>query len=238
MSAVRAFIDAFPFMAGHLALLLSQTVQFLEIVGVAVGIAWLLACPLGVLLGHLHRGEFIGINLANVARALPTPAIIALLLVFVGIGFTNIVIALIAAGIPPILLNAYTGIDQVPPDVAESARGVGMSEWQLLLRVEVPMAMPLLFGGLRTAVVFIVGTAPLAALIGGQGLGVIIVNQPSYGLDGVIAATLWVAALAVGADLALGLLGRGLTPKTLRGSRTRHPREETASYEVGSLEIV
>jgi osmoprotectant transport system permease protein len=238
MSVVHAFLDAFPFMAGHLALLLSETVQFLEIVGVAVGIAWVLACPLGMLLGHLHRGEFIGINLANVARALPTPAIIAILLVFVGIGFTNIVIALIVAGIPPILLNAYTGIDQVPPDVVESARGVGMGEWQLLLRIEVPLAMPLLFGGLRTAVVFIIGTAPLAALIGGQGLGVIIVNQPSYGLDGVIAATLWVAALAVGADLGLGLVERALTPKTLRGSRSRARREDTATYEVGNFEIV
>lgn len=238
MSAVYAFFDAFPFMASHLALLLSQTVQFVEIVAVAVGIAWVLACPLGILLGHLHRGEFIGINLANVARALPTPAIIAILLVFVGIGFTNIVIALIVAGIPPILLNAYTGIDQVPPDVVESARGVGMSEWQLMLRIEVPLAMPLLFGGLRTAVVFIIGTAPLAALIGGQGLGVIIVNQPSYGLDGVIAATLWVAALAVGADLSLGLGERALTPRTLRRSRSRVRREDTASYEVGNFEIV
>jgi len=238
MSAVQAFFDAFPFMASHLALLLSETVQFLGIVGVAVGIAWVLACPLGMLLGHLHRGEFIGINLANVARALPTPAIIAILLVFVGIGFTNIVIALIVAGIPPILLNAYTGIDQVPPDVVESARGVGMSEWQLLLRIEVPLAMPLLFGGLRTAVVFIIGTAPLAALIGGQGLGVIIVNQPSYGLDGVIAATLWVAALAVGADLGLGLVERALTPKTLRRSRSRADREEVTGYEVSNVEIV
>jgi osmoprotectant transport system permease protein len=238
MSAVQAFFDAFPFMASHLALLLSQTVQFLEIVGVAVGIAWVLACPLGILLGHWHRGEFIGINLANVARALPTPAIIAILLVFVGIGFTNIVIALIVAGIPPILLSAYTGIDQVPADVVESARGVGMSEWQLLLRIEVPLAMPLLFGGLRTAVVFIIGTAPLAALIGGQGLGVIIVNQPSFGLDGVIAATLWVAALAVGADLGLGLVERALTPKTLRRSRSREHRQDGTSYEVGNFEIV
>ena len=238
MSVVNAFLDAFPFMASHLALLLSETVQFLEIVAVGVGIAWVLACPLGILLGHLHRGEFIGINLANVARALPTPAIIAILLVFVGIGFTNIVIALIVAGIPPILLNAYTGIDQVPPDVVESARGVGMSEWQLLLRIEVPLAMPLLFGGLRTAVVFIIGTAPLAALIGGQGLGVIIVNQPSYGLDGVIAATLWVAALAVGADLGLGLVEWALTPKTLRGSHSRAHRQDTASYEAGNFEIV
>jgi osmoprotectant transport system permease protein len=238
MSAVYAFFDAFPFMASHLALLLSQTVQFLEIVAAAVGIAWVLACPLGILLGHLHRGEFIGINLANVARALPTPAIIAILLVFVGIGFTNIVIALIVAGIPPILLNAYTGIDQVPPDVVESARGVGLSEWQLMLRIEIPLAMPLLFGGVRTAVVFIIGTAPLAALIGGQGLGVIIVNQPSYGLDGVIAATLWVAALAVGADLILGLVERALTPRTLRRSGSRVRREDAASYEVGNFEIV
>lgn len=216
MSAVHAFVNAFPFMTNHLQLLLQQTVLFLEIVGTAIGIAWIIACPLGMALGHWHRGNFIGINVANIARALPTPAIIALLLVFVGIGFTNITIALIVAGIPPILLNSYVGIDQVDPEVVESARGVGMSDLQVLLRVEIPLATPLIFAGLRTAVVLIIGTAPLAALVGGQGLGVIIVNQPSYGLDGVIAATLWVAALAVGGDLAVGVLERALTPRTLR----------------------
>jgi len=219
MNTVHAFVNAFPFMASHLHLLLQQTVLFLEIIGTAIGIAWIVACPLGMALGHWHRGNFVGINLANIARALPTPAIIALLLVFVGIGFTNITIALVVAGIPPILISAYVGIDQIDPDVVESAKGMGLSESQVLLRIETPLATPLLFGGLRTAIVLIVGTAPLAALVGGQGLGVIIVNQPSYGLDGVVAATLWVAALAVGGDMAVGVIERFLTPTVLRRAR-------------------
>ena len=90
--------------------------------------------------------------------------------------------------------------------------------------METRLAMPLVFGGLRTAFVFVVGTAPLAALIGGSGLGIIIVNQPSYGLDGVIAATIWVAALAVGGDFAFGLVERVLTPDVLRKGTSRYVR--------------
>jgi osmoprotectant transport system permease protein len=215
-AAARAFVNAFPFMAHNFGLLLQQTLSFLAIVGAAMGGACLIALPLGLALGHWHRGSLIGVNLANVARALPTPAIIALLLVFGGIGFPNIVLALVVAAIPPILVNTYVGIVQVDPNVVESARGIGLSEFGILARVETRLAMPLVFGGLRTALVFVVGTAPLAALIGGSGLGIIIVNQPSYGLDGVIAATIWVAALAVGGDFALGLVERALTPTALR----------------------
>jgi osmoprotectant transport system permease protein len=214
--AARAFVDAFPFMAHNFGLLLQQTLSFLAIVGAAMGGACLIALPLGLGLGHWHRGSLIGVNFANVARALPTPAIIAFLLVFVGIGFPNIVLALVVAAIPPILVNTYVGIVQVDPNVVESARAIGLSEFGILARVETRLAMPLLFGGLRTAFVFVVGTAPLAALIGGSGLGIIIVNQPSYGLDGVIAATIWVAALAVGGDFAFGLVERALTPNVLK----------------------
>jgi osmoprotectant transport system permease protein len=159
------------------------------------------------------------ISLANVGRALPTLAVIALLLVLVGIGFTNIVIALTLLAIPPILTHAYVGIDQVDRDVVEAGRGMGMREVELLLRLEIPLALPLIFGGLRTSVVFVISTAPLAALAGGEGLGVIIVNQPSYGLSGVIAATIWVAVLAVGADFALGRLEWLVLPSALRRSR-------------------
>jgi len=206
-------------MTHQFQLLLQQTLNHLEMSGVAIGLAWAIACPLGILVGHWHRGSFIVISIANVGRALPTLAVIALLLALVGIGFTNIVIALTILAIPPILAHAYVGIDQVDQDVVEAGRGMGMRETDLLLRVEVPLALPLIFAGLRTSVVFVIATAPLAALAGGEGLGVIIVNEPSYGLSGVIAATIWVAVLAVGADFALGFLQWLVTPNALRRSR-------------------
>ena len=116
-AAAHAFVDAFPFMAHNFGLLLRQTLSFLSDSRRWIGGACLIALPLGLALGHWHRGSLIGVNLANVARALPTPAIIALLLVFVGIGFPNIVLALVVAAIPPILVNTYVGIVQVDPNV-------------------------------------------------------------------------------------------------------------------------
>ena len=139
--------------------------------------------PLGVVLGHLHRGSFVAINLANVGRALPTLVVIAFGLTFLGIGFTNVLIALVVLGVPPILTNAYVAVDEVDPDAVEAARGMGMTPRQMLWRVELPLALPLLFAGIRTAAVFIVATATIAAIAGGSGLGEILVNQASLRLS-------------------------------------------------------
>ena len=133
--------------------------------------------PLGVVLGHLHRGSFVAVNVANIGRALPTLVVIAVGFIFLGIGFTNVMVALVMLAVPPILTNAYVAVDQVDPDAVEAARGMGMTPWQVLRRVELPLALPLLFAGIRTAAVFVVATATIAAIAGGGGLGDIIVNQ-------------------------------------------------------------
>jgi osmoprotectant transport system permease protein len=156
------------------------------------------------------------VNLANVGRALPSLAVIAIGLAFLGVGFANVTLALVVLAVPPILTNAYVAIDGVEPEAVEAARGMGMTRSQTLRRVEIPMALPLIFAGIRTAVVFVVATATIAAVAGGGGLGDIIVNQAAYGLEGVVGAAICVSLLALAADAALGLVQRLLTPPGLR----------------------
>jgi osmoprotectant transport system permease protein len=118
--------------------------------------------------------------------------------------------------VPPILTNAYVAVDSVESDAVEAARGMGMTRWQIIRRVELPLALPLIFAGVRTATVFVVATATIAAVAGGGGLGDIIVNQAGYGLEGVVGAAICVSILALAADAALGLVQRLLTPPGLR----------------------
>jgi osmoprotectant transport system permease protein len=216
---VSVFLDALGFLRDNPDLMWEKTVEHLELSGVSLGIALLVALPLGVWLGHLHRGSWIAISLANVGRALPSLAIIAIGLAFLGIGFANVVVALVVLAVPPILTNAYVAVDEVDRDAVDAARGMGMGGAQVIARVELPLALPLLFAGVRTAAVYVVATATLAGIAGGGGLGDIIVNQASYRLEGVIAAALWVSVLAFAVDGALGLLQRVLTPHGLRPRR-------------------
>ncbi len=213
------FVDAFKFMGDHTNLLLDKTLEHLHLSGVAVGIALLLAVPVGLWLGHLHRGSFVAINVANLGRALPSLALISIGAGILGIGFANVVVALVVLAVPPILTNAYVAVEQVEPDAVEAAEGMGMRPAQVFWRVEMPLALPLLFAGIRTATLFVVASATLAAIAGGGGLGDIIVNQASYGLPGVLAAAIWVSALAVLAALTFGLLQRLVTPRGLGKKR-------------------
>jgi len=154
--------------------------------------------PLGVWLGHVHRGSFAAINISNIGRALPSLAVIAIALPFIGIGFWDVLLALVVLAFPLMLTNAYVAVDGVDPDVVEAARGMGMREREILLKIELPLALPLLFAGIRTAAVYVVSTATIAAIAGGGGLGDIIVGQSAYRLEGVIGAALCVTALDVG----------------------------------------
>jgi osmoprotectant transport system permease protein len=213
---VSVFADAVEFVFDERSLILEKTWEHVLLSGAAMAVALLVALPLGVWLGHLHRGSFVAINLANVGRALPSLAVIAIGIAFLGIGFKNVTFALVVLAVPPILTNAYVAVDGVEPDAVEAARGMGMTRSQILLRVEIPMALPLIFAGIRTAVVFVVATATIAAVAGGGGLGDIIVNQAAYGLEGVVGAAICVSLLALAADAAFGLVQRLLTPPGLR----------------------
>jgi osmoprotectant transport system permease protein len=213
---VRDFVDSFEFMGDNVSLLLEKTWDHIVLSAVAIAISLVIAIPLGAWLGHLHRGSFVAINISNIGRALPSLAIIAIGIGLLGLGFLNVTVALVILAVPPMLTNAYVAVDQVDRDAVEAARGMGMTPFEVFRHVELPLAIPLMFAGIRTAAVYVIATATLAAIAGGGGLGDIIVNQASYGLPGVLAGAIWVAALALLADLGFGALQRAITPRGLR----------------------
>jgi len=210
------FVDALHFIGDNPGLLLTKTGEHLELSGAALAIALLLALPLGLWLGHLHRGLFLAASVSNVGRALPSLVLIAVGLTILGIGFWNNTAALVVLAVPPVLTNAYFAIDGVDRDAVEAARGMGLTERQVLTQVELPLGLPLVLAGVRIAAIFVIATATIAAIAGGGGLGEIIVNQASYGLGGVVAASLCVSALAFLAALLLALFRRAASPS--RGS--------------------
>jgi osmoprotectant transport system permease protein len=214
------FTNAIQFIGDHWDdLLRDSCIQTLKLFAAGFLIAALIALPIGIWLGHIHKGSFLAINVSNIGRALPSLAVIAVLLAIVGIGFWNVAIALVILAVPVILTNAYVGVDGVDRDLVEAARGMGMTSWQILTRVEIPLALPLIFAGLRTAALYVMATTPLAAFAGGEGLGNVIANQASYKIEGVIAASLLVSALAFLADGFFALLQHFVTPRALRGRR-------------------
>ena len=204
----RTFVDAFRFIPAYASLLLDKTGELAELSFAALGIALVLAVPLGLWLGHRHRGLFLALGISTVGRALPSIALIAFGIAILGVGFWNNTAALVVLGVPPILTNAYLAVDGVDRDAVEAARGMGLTEAQILARVELPLGLPLLLAGIRIAAVFVIATATIAAVAGGVGLGDVIVNQPTYGLAGVLAAALCVSAVALLVALVLGLAQR------------------------------
>lgn len=184
--------------------------------GAAMAIASAIGLPVGVWLGHLHRGSFVAINTSNIGRALPTLGVLAVGIGVFGLTFLNIVVAFAVLAIPPILTNAYVGVDSVDPDAVEAAKGMGMRPREVLVRVELPLALPLIFAGLRTSALFVMATIPIAAIVGGKGLGEIINNQASFRLSGVIGAGILVIVLALGVNALLGVVQRLVTPRGLR----------------------
>ena len=200
------FPDALRFIWHNAGFLLARTGEHLELSFAALGIALLLSLPLGLWLGHRHRGLFLAVSVSNVGRALPSLVLIAVGLTILGVGFWNNTAALVVLAVPPILTNAYFGVDGVDRDVVEAARGMGLTEMQVLLRVELPLGLPLVIAGIRLSAIFVIATATIAATVGGNGLGEIIVNPASYGLAGVVAAAFCVSVLALLAGLLLTLV--------------------------------
>jgi osmoprotectant transport system permease protein len=208
--------DLINFFVDNPGLLAQKAAEHIALSALAIAIAVAIALPAGVLLGHKHRGSLFAINLSNILRALPSLALIAISLAFFGLSVIDIQIALVALALPPILTNAYTAVDSVEPDAVEAARGMGMTGAQLLRRVELPLALPLLFTGIRVSAVTIVATAPIAAIAGGGGLGDIIVNQASYRLSGVLGASFCVMLLSAVVFIALAGAQSAVTPRGVR----------------------
>jgi osmoprotectant transport system permease protein len=193
----------------------------LKLSGAALGLACVIAVPLGLWLGHIRRGGFVAISASNIGRAVPTLALIAFFIAYFGVGFTNVMLALMLLAIPPILTNTYTGITQVDPDTVDAARGVGMTGSQIVRKVELPLALPIIFGGIRTSSVNVIATATIAPLAGVVTLGNPIINAQVYGDAGRLGAAIVVAVVAVAADAGFGLLQRAVTPRALRLANRR-----------------
>ena len=147
----------------HLAL------ETLKVGVIGIAISLVLALPLGVWLGHIHRGSFFAINVGNIGRALPSLVVLAIGGAFFGLGLTVVELALVILAFAPIVTNAYLGVVEVDPELVDAARGMGMSEWEILRRVELPLAVPLIFAGIRTAALFVISTATIASLAGFSG---------------------------------------------------------------------
>jgi len=180
----------------------TRVLEHLGYTAVAVLVAALIALPLGLLIGHTNRGAFLAINAGNAARAVPTLGILFLVLALAGIGLVPVIVALVALAVPPILTTTYAGIRAVDPAVVDAARGIGLRERQVVTQVELPVAMPIVMGGLRNATLQVVATATIAAYVGQGGLGRYLFSGLALrDYPRVVAGCVLVAVLAVLLDL-------------------------------------
>jgi osmoprotectant transport system permease protein len=235
---MHEFVEAFHFIVRNgavtgqagLPTLSHLALETLKVGAIGVAISVVLALPVGAWLGHIHHGSFVAINLGNIGRALPSLAVLAIGDAFLGLGLTVVEVALVILAVPPIITNAYLGVDGVERDLVDAARGMGMSEREILTRVELPLAVPLMFAGIRTAAVFVVSTTTIASLAGFSGsLGDVIANETSYHFSGVLGAAICVAALALVVEGMLTLVQRVLTPRGVRGGRATRARLHAAA---------
>lgn len=190
-----------------------------EVSALALGLSLVIAFPVGLYFGHRGAGEFAAVAIGNAGRAIPELALIAFMAAFIGVGVINVTLALAVLGIPPILTNTFVAIRQVDPDAIEAARGMGMTEGEVVRRVELPLAVRTIMSGVRTAAINIVATATIAPLAGVLTLGDFIINSNVYGDDGVLAGAILVALLALAIELVLAGVQRLLTPRGVRVQR-------------------
>jgi osmoprotectant transport system permease protein len=205
----------------------------LKVTGLAMLLAIAVALPVGLVLGHTGRGSFAAISVSNVGRAVPSIALIAFFVAFFPSTpeLWNVTVALALLAIPPILTNAYVGVQQVSRDAVDAARGMGMSGAQVVRQVELPLALPLIFGGIKTSTVNVIATATIAPLVGVLTLGDPIISGSVHGRAGQIGASIVVAVLAVFAEVGLSAVQRAVTPAGVKLER----RAESGPSRLGTL---
>lgn len=192
------------------------TLNQLELTILALALSLIVALPIGLYLGHRGTGELFATAIGNAGRAVPELALIAFMAAAFGVGVLNLTIALAVLGVPPILANTFVGIHQVDRSTVDAARGMGMTELEILRKVEIPLAIPTIMGGVRGATIAIVATATIAPLAGVLTLGDFIINPNVYGSNGVLAGAIVVALLALVLELALAVVQRRITPNGLK----------------------
>jgi osmoprotectant transport system permease protein len=195
---------------------LELLLKHLEVTAIALAIALIVALPVGLYLGHRGRGELFAVGVGNAGRAIPELAVIALVAALIGVGLKTVAPALAILGIAPILVNTYVGVRQVDRATVEAARGMGMSELDIMRRVELPLAIPTVMGGVRAAAIVVIATATIAPLAGVETLGDFIINRNVYGENGLLAGAILVALLALTIEGLLALLQRRMTSDGLK----------------------
>ena len=207
--------------------------RLLEHVGytlVTLVISAAIALPVGLLIGHTNRGALLAINIGNAGRALPTLGLLTFIVTLIGIGRLPVLVALVVLAVPPILSATYAGIRSVDPSAVNAAVGMGMRPMQVLFKAEVPMALPLIFGGLRSALLQVCATATVAAYVGFGGLGRLLIDGLSTNdYPQVFAGAVLVAFLAIGLDLLSAAAERAVVSPGVRGRRTRRSRSTTSA---------
>jgi osmoprotectant transport system permease protein len=189
--------------------ILARTGEHLWYTLLATVIACLVGIPVGYAIGHAHRGRTVVVASTGAARALPTLGVVTLFGLVFGIGLEAPMVALVLLALPSVLAGAYAGVEGAPPEVVDAARGLGMTEWQILFRVEVPLGMPLLLGGVRSAALQVLATATLAAYVGAGGLGrFLFLGLKTQNYPMMLASSLIVVLLAVAAELTFEIVDR------------------------------
>ena len=197
-------------------------ITHVELSALALIIAILIAVPVALAVRNTPAGAAVAVNVGNIGRAVPSLALLALALPFFGFGFTSALLALAALAIPPILINASTALREVNPGVIDAARGMGLSGRQILAGIQLPIAAPVIFAGIRTSAVQVVASATLATFIGGGGLGDLIVEGFQRGDTAILlAGALSVAVLSIITEVGFAGIERALTPKWLRIAQKR-----------------
>jgi len=186
-------------------------------------IATLIALPLGVYLGHIGRFQFLATSISNIGRAIPALGLVVFFIAFLGVGFTNVCVALVLLAIPPIITNSYVGIRGVDPETVDAARGNGLTGRQVALQVELPMALPTIMGGIRISLVSVIATATIAPLANVDTLGRPIISPNVYGTAGQLASCLVVAIVTLAADGIFVLLQKAVTPEGLKLAERGRP---------------
>jgi osmoprotectant transport system permease protein len=201
---------------GGIDQVIELTLKQLELTVLALALSLIVALPIGLYLGHRGSGALFATAIGNAGRAVPELALIAFMAAAIGVGVLNLMIALAVLGIPPILANTFVGIHQVDRSTVDAARGIGMTEFEILRRVELPLAIPTVMSGVRGATIAIVATATIAPLAGVLTLGDFIINKNVYGSNGVLAGAIMVALLALLLEFALAAIQRRITPDGLK----------------------
>jgi osmoprotectant transport system permease protein len=227
-AALGPFGDAFEFIfeqresqagtvqVGGLGEMWELTWTHLQLSIAATVIATILALPLGLWLGHIGRYQFLATSTSNIGRAVPALGLIVFFIAFLGVGFVNVCLALVLLAIPPIITNTYVGIRGVDPETVDAARGNGLTGMQIAGRVELPLALPTIMGGIRIALVSVIATATVAPLANVDTLGRPIVSPNVYGTSGQLAACIVVALLTFAADGVLAAIQKAVTPRGVK----------------------